>query len=190
MSRLWRWAWPGYLFALPVTVIGFVIATVFYRARDWQWCDGVLTCVAGRLENGVTRIWGRPNAQTLGWLQIYDTAEYRNYPDLRVHENVHVVQVFAGGLVGAVLGALVGVLASWSVLLWSGIGGLTGALMFSLVYGAFFLFFWAKQGFGDWYFAYRANPFEVQAYARQDKFIANAGNASVSDAEKTRPWGA
>lgn len=187
MSRLWKYAYPCYLFCAPMSVIGFVIASVFYQARDWQMRDGVLTCIAGQFDNGVTRIWGRPNAQTLGWVQIYDNVENRDYPDLRVHENVHIVQAFVGGLVGAVLGVGVFAIAGWPLLCGALFGGLAGGAGFSVTYGVLFLYHWVKQGFGDWYFAYRANPFEVQAYKRQDEYIAN--QKSLPEDRKTRPWG-
>lgn len=180
MNRAWRYALPCYLLTLPLTAIGFVIALVFYRARDWQWHDGVLTCAAGQLADGRTRIWGRPMAQTFGWLQIYDNDLSRLYADLRVHENVHVVQAFASSLLGVLAAPVVFALAGADPLWGLALGGFFGALGFGVAYGVLFFVFWAKQGFGDWYFAYRANPLEVQAYAHQDAYLTD---------QSTRPWG-
>lgn len=182
MSRLWRFLYLGYLWSLPMTVAGFIIATVSYKARSWLWMDGVLTCVADTASDGSTLIWGKPNAQTLGWLQIYDTENSRQLPDLRVHENVHVVQAFIGGLVGILLIPLLFMVIGWSPLLGVILGGFVGAVGFNALYGILFIYLKAKNGPNiDWYWAYRANPFEVQAYDLQDKYIANPN---------TRPWGA
>lgn len=181
MSRNWRWVLPCYLFTLPATMVSFVIAAVFYRARNWKWYDGVLTCVAGRYSSGVTRIWGRAQGQTIGgWLQVYESEELRNCVDLRVHETVHVVQAFALSLAGVVVMPFVFALIGSSSVLGLALGGFLGALAFAVLYGALFLVCWAKQGFGHWYYAYLANPFEAQAYRIQDKYIADP---------TTRPWG-
>lgn len=163
-----------------MTVVAFVIATVWYRARNWAWYDGVLTCVAGTAPDGSTLIWGKPNAQTLGWIQIYDTDVNRQETDLRVHENVHVVQAFAGSLIGTLLVPILFMVIGWSPLLGLVLGGFIGGLGFSLVYGILFLYLYIKQGEQDWYWAYRNNPFEVQAYDTQDKYIADTTK---------RPWG-
>lgn len=170
MSRLWRWVLPAYLFCLPMTMAGFVIAWFAYRARSWAWRDGILTCVAGVSQDGTTRIWGRPNAQTLGWIQIYDTEQNRHAVDLRIHENCHVVQAFAGSLLGVALVPLLFLAVGWSALWGLILGGFMGGLGFAALYGILFLYLLIKQGTG-WYPAYRANPFEVQAYDLQDKWI-------------------
>ena len=179
MNRNWRWLLPAYIWCLPMTLAGFVIATVFYKARDWVWHDGVLTCVAGVGPDGSTRIWGKPNAQTLGWIVIYDTHENRLLTDLRVHEHVHVGQAFVGGLFGLVLTPLIFLAFGWSPLLGLVLGGFVGGLGFAALYGILFLYLLKKQGAG-WYEAYKANPFEVQAYALQDRFLENTN---------AKPWG-
>lgn len=178
MSRNWRWVIPAYILCLPMTLAGFVISMVFYKASYWLWHDGILTCVAGR-KNGVTRIWGRPNAQTLGWIQIYDTHENRLLPDLRVHENVHVVQAFVGSLVGLFFTPLLSLAFGWSVWWGLALGGFIGGLGFASLYGILFMYFLVKNKTG-WYDAYMANPFEIQAYTIQDKYIENP---------QTKPWG-
>lgn len=79
----WWWLWAGYVNALPHTIKGFVFALI-YGAGDFEWRDGVLTCVAGG------DIWGTDGAQTHGWLTIYETEAQRQRADLRVHEADHV----------------------------------------------------------------------------------------------------
>jgi hypothetical protein len=96
MSPKWRWFFPGYLWALPNTLIGLLIC-IWYRPRSWRWHQGVLTCVAPR-----ERVIGHPGAQTWGWLVIYTHSFYQagtenNESGLRVHEYVHVAQAFVGG---------------------------------------------------------------------------------------------
>ncbi len=172
MNRNWRWILPAYVWTAPMTIAGFVIAWFFYGARQWAWHDGILTCVAGVSQDGTTRIWGKPNAQTLGWIQIYDTSENRLMTDLRVHESVHVVQAFAGSFVGLSLVPVGFALLGWSPFWGVILGGFVGGLGFAALYGILFIYLLIKQGTG-WYWAYRANPFEVQAYDLQDKYIEN-----------------
>jgi hypothetical protein len=163
-----------------MSMAGFIIAKLFYKANNWVWYKGILTCVGGTSPDGTTLIWGRPNAQTLGWVQIYDTADNRTLNDLRVHENTHVVQAFIGGLIGQVLVPLLFIFLGWSPLLGVILGGLIGGIGFNLVYVILFVYLYLKIGDKDWFSAYRNNPFEVQAYDSQDKYIANPD---------TRPWG-
>jgi hypothetical protein len=138
MSPYWKYCFPGYLWSLPHTLVGLVLALV-YRAHDFRWSSGCLECTAGTLPDGRTRIWGRPGAQTHGWLIIYASEKNRTHQTLRAHERVHVVQGFIGGP------------------------------LFALAYVAFFLWFFAGQGFKDWHLAYMKNPFEIQAYDRQSQ---------------------
>lgn len=179
MSRNWRWVLPAYLFCLPMTIAGMVISILFYKARSWLWYDGVLTCVAGTHPDGTTRIWGKPNAQTLGWIQIYDTEEMRAEPNLRVHENVHVVQAFAGSLLGLAFAPLGCLLFGWNPLWGLALGGLVGGLGFAALYAILFFYFMFRDKSG-WYEAYMANPFEIQAYNMQDTYLADTSK---------RPWG-
>lgn len=90
MSPRWRWFLPGYIWALPHTLVGFVLAFLFYGAHSLKWHEGVLTCVG-------SNIWGNPGAQTHGWLVIFADEGERGRADLRVHEYTHVVQGFIGG---------------------------------------------------------------------------------------------
>ena len=163
-----------------MTLIGLLLAVVFYRSSSWMWRDGVLTCVADTLPNGLTKIWGRPGAQTHGWLQIYASELDRNMDDLRVHETVHIVQAFASSLLGLVVSLLVFVILG-DPLLGLVVGGFIGGLGFVLVYGACFLFFFVRFKLGNWKMSYFHNPFEVQAYAKQDAYL---------DGEIKQPWGA
>jgi len=88
-SRRWRWFLPGYVLALPNTVIGLVLS-LFYGAHHWRWSDGCL-------EATCKRIIGNPGAQTHGFVIFYSHNEFRARPGLRVHERVHVVQGMLGG---------------------------------------------------------------------------------------------
>lgn len=181
MSRIWRYLYPCYLFAMLNTLAGIAIAKWFYKATSFRWYDGALTCVAGTFPDGTTRIWGKPNAQTLGWLVICDTAASRDEADLRVHEWTHVAQVFAGSLIGLALVPLLFTALGWSPLLGLALGGFVGAVGFAVAYGILFVYLWVKLQRADWYWAYRANPFEVQAYRVQDKYLADTTK---------KPWGA
>lgn len=174
MSRNWRWYLLGYLYLLPMTLVGLFIAKIFYKASSWKWYDGFLTCIAAP-----DSIWGRPNAQTLGWVVICDTEDSRNEVDLRVHEAVHIVQGFWGSLLGLVITPLICLAFGWPWLAGVILGGFMGGLGFSILYAILFVYLFVKQGTG-WYWAYRNNPFEVQAYDTQDKYIADPSS---------KPWG-
>jgi hypothetical protein len=157
-----------------MTLAGFVIAVVFYKARNWQWHDGVLTCIAAP-----DTIWGRPNAQTLGWLEIYDTEDSRNEVDIRVHENVHIVQAFFFSLLALMVMPVLFAISGFNLWLGLALGGFVGGLGFAALYGILFMYFLLTQKAG-WYEAYMANPFEKQAYTMQDKYIQDP---------TSRPWG-
>lgn len=96
MSPRWRYFLPGYLWALPHTLVGLALAIV-YRAHSWWWHQGVLVAIGGKRPDGSTRIWGNPGAQTHGWLLFAASEDEFARRDLRVHEFVHVVQGFVGG---------------------------------------------------------------------------------------------
>lgn len=134
MSPAWRRFLPGYLLALAHTVVGLALALV-YRSHSWRWSDGCMEALAGRLPDGRTRIWGRPSAQTHGWLILYADARVRESPRLRAHERVHVVQGFVGGP------------------------------LFPIAYGLSFLVLFAADRFRSWRNAYLAIPFERHARA-------------------------
>lgn len=137
MSPRWRWYLFGYLMALPHTLIGLVLALI-YRSGSWRWASGCLECVGGTfVENGrtQTRIWGRPGAQTHGWLIIYASESLRTIKTLRAHERTHVVQGFVGGP------------------------------LYVVAYVWCFLWLFAVGEFKNWRAAYEANPFEKHARA-------------------------
>lgn len=168
MNRAWRFWLPCYVWTLPLVLVGLVLAAVVYRARAWSWRDGLLRCIAGQ-RDGVTRIWGRPGAQTFGWLQIYASEDQLGREDLRVHETTHTVQAFLFAL-GA--HAVVPVAyAALGVPAWIGlaIAGFVGVLGYAIAYAAGFLVPFAAQGFRDWKRAYYRNPFEIHAYEVGDR---------------------
>ena len=81
----------GYLWSLPqLVVLGLPLALI-YRAHSWTWSDGCLEAIGG------DRMWGRPGAQTHGFLIFYRDERQRGRARLRVHERVHVLQAMIGG---------------------------------------------------------------------------------------------
>ncbi|UCC74950.1 MAG: hypothetical protein JSV86_10490 [Gemmatimonadota bacterium] len=136
----------GYVWAAFNTLIGLLLAVVFYRARGFRWSDGCLEAVGGSFQRDgktVTRIWGRPGAQTWGWFIVYRTEAHVAKAPLRVHERVHVAQ------------------------------GMVGGPLFLLAYGLHFLieFAWtARFRPSRWYDAYRRVWAERMAYRIEDEF--------------------
>lgn len=96
MRRTWWEKSFGYVFALPMTLVGMVFA-IFYQPKGWRWCQGCLECW------GTKRMIGDPDAQTWGFLICYRDLHHADAADLRVHERCHVRQ----GMRGSVLFALV-----------------------------------------------------------------------------------
>lgn len=175
MNPLWRFALylGGYMLLLPTTLVGLVLALVVYHARSFRWHEGMLYCVAATDDTGETLIWGRPGAQTLGWLTIGASEAELARADLRVHEATHVFQALA--FAWAVAIALTPVVA-----LWWGAGALSvsaaafgGGLLFDVAYGAGFLVPFAKRGFKSslWHDAYHENPAEKHAYRVGDTAV-------------------
>lgn len=180
MSNKWRWLLPCYLFTLPMSVAGLVLSVFKYKATSWLWHDGALTCIAGKHEDGTTLIYGQPMAQTLGWVVICDEESSRQLTDLRVHEYAHIVQAFYCSIIGLALTLPLFIVMKWSLFWGVVFGGLGGGLGFAALYAILFWYFLCLKGKANWYEAYRANPFEIQAYAVQDKYLANPDS---------RPWG-
>lgn len=85
----------GYLWALPHTLIGLLLVPL-YRPTRVRWSEGCLEMIAGT-SHGRTRIFGKPWAQTHGWLIFYAGEEWWSERSLRVHERVHVTHGFIGG---------------------------------------------------------------------------------------------
>lgn len=137
MSKYWKYFLPGYLLALPHTVVGIFICWLAYKAHSWKWNDGCLECVASLTDEGVTKIWGRPLAQTHGFIMVFASEGVSKDRRIRIHERCHVVQSFLGGP------------------------------LYAAIYGLFFFASFAANGFKDWYAAYRKNPFEEHAYSNE-----------------------
>lgn len=135
----------GYVWASINTLLGLLLAVV-YRARSFRWHAGCLEAVAGTFRRDgypVTRIWGRPRAQTWGWLIVYASEADRDKAWLRVHERVHVRHAF-----------------------WLG-------PLFLLAYGLHFVweFIWTSHcDPSRWDEAYREVWSERIAYREQDEF--------------------
>jgi hypothetical protein len=89
----WRWFYaPMMLATLPLFLVMLAVALVFYKPQQWRWSDGCLEFVAGRDEEGETRIWGTPGGQTFGCpLIAYASVAAWNYRPTRLHERVHVI---------------------------------------------------------------------------------------------------
>ena len=180
MSRAWRWVLPCYLLLVPNTLIAFLYAMLWCRARSWAWRDGVLTFVATR------PMVGGPDGQGWSWIVGYASAGLRDLPDLRVHENVHVAQEFACALLGAAIGLPLWFVlgASWA---WLPVALCNGGALFALAYGGAFAWSYATSQADErpgWVDDYRRNPFEVHAYAVQARYLA------ARPVDRVRYWGA
>jgi len=125
----------GYVWSLPGTVLGLLLALV-YRPKKWRWSQGCLEAIGG------DKIWGKPGAQTHGWIIYYRDERAQANEVLRVHERVHVIQAFIGGI------------------------------FYMLIYGGHFLWNWARDDFGPWVRAYRKICWEKQAYHIDAEFEA------------------
>lgn len=80
----------GYVWSAPLTLVGLLWLLV-YVPRSVRWSEGCLEVVP---------LWilGNPGAQTWGCIIFYASTEDRDDKVLRVHERVHVVQSFWGGV--------------------------------------------------------------------------------------------
>ena len=89
MSRLWRYFLPGYVWALPLTLFGLVLA-LYYRPARFYWADG---CVEMVLPRNRYLIGGKGvGGQTFGNVIFYRDRYARAWAPLRVHERCHTVQ--------------------------------------------------------------------------------------------------
>ena len=169
--------WYFYLL-YPFTALNTLVALLqflVYRPVKWRWRAGCVEMIAGTFErNGeqVTRIWGRPAAQSLGCPVIYFANE-RDIEDegLGVHERVHTYQ-------GVVINAQATCLL-WPLLftVWFDMPGhlwwpllALGPAGFGIVYGGHFLWEWMISGFGAWQVAYRRIWAERIAHRIQGEF--------------------
>ena len=130
----------GYLWALPHTIVGLFLC-IPYLPKKVRWSEGCLEFIAGRKKNGRTRIWGRPGAQTHGWVIFYASESAWNRKNLRVHERVHTLHALIGGP------------------------------LYALAYGIHFAWLWSRSGFGPWKASYYKIWFEQKAHAKQSDYI-------------------
>lgn len=129
----------GYLWSSPMTLFGVVFA-LLYVPKTIRWSEGCLEIVP---------LWilGNPGAQTWGCIIFYCHENTRRDLDLRVHERVHVVQAFMGGV------------------------------FFGLAYGINWLWLFLVRcpeyplGTPRWFRAYMGIFFERVAYRRQAEFV-------------------
>lgn len=102
-----RWWWfPGYLLALPGSLLGLVLA-ILYVPRRWRFSQGCIEAIAPKMI-------GRPAAQTHGFIIYYASDRLREWEAIRVHERVHVVQ----GLIGSVFYILAYALSFAGIYVW------------------------------------------------------------------------
>ena len=94
MSSKWKYFLPGYIWALPVTIVGVLIALVWYRCHSWRISDGCIECVVSR--GAPRKVWWA--GQCWGNLVMYGLESDRQHSSIRIHERVHTVQVFIGGV--------------------------------------------------------------------------------------------
>ena len=92
MSPNWKYFIPGYLWALPHTLVGLVLM-LWYRPESWHLRDGCLEAISSR------DLIGGPwvGAQTHGWIVFYRDQDMYLRKSLRIHERCHVAQGLVGG---------------------------------------------------------------------------------------------
>lgn len=148
MSKNWKWFLPGYVFALPGTIVGLLLAAFYYHPSDWRFVDGCIECIPRR-----TIIGGKwVGAQTFGNVIFYRDERMRDHYPLRVHERCHVVQAM---------------LLTWPLFM----------VLYGGHFLSRFVYLVAKNGLmtdntETWKVAYREIWFEIQAYSRQADFSA------------------
>lgn len=119
MSPRWRYFFPGYVWALPNTLIGLVLLCTWYFPRRIAWRDGCLEVIPHRSLIGAPWV----GAQTWGWVIFARDEDQAARADLMVHERVHVVQAFVLGPIFLLAWGLHWIWR-WVVLLWRfGLGG-------------------------------------------------------------------
>ena len=84
-----RWYIPLYLFAIPHTVVGLLLALV-YVPTSIRWSAGCIEIIP-------RWIAFKPAAQTHGFVIFYADEAARADADMRVHERIHVAQGLVGG---------------------------------------------------------------------------------------------
>lgn len=82
----------SYIWALPVVALGLPILLLMFGAKSIKWSDGCLEIVVKKFPLE----WMA--ALTCGFAILYENEKMRLRPDVRVHERVHVEQVFRWGI--------------------------------------------------------------------------------------------
>jgi hypothetical protein len=170
---------PGYIAMLPYMAISLLVTLPFYGIRKIRWSEGCIEIIAKQKVNGDTRIFGNPEAQTLGFLIAHASERQWSNLRLRVHERRHVVQGSAFSMLTFILlplaiwlGCMLGD-AWWE----SGIRALllvVGIGAWPIAYGMASLVSRIKYGF--WYVDpddrwTKGNVFENRAYTYDRDFL-------------------
>lgn len=194
MHRSWRYFLIGQLWCLPITLGYLLFVLVFYRAWHFRFHDGVLTCIAGSFDRiskhggweTVTRIWGRPAAQTVGTLCVFANEEERARGDLRVHEFTHIAETYLCGFAAFAVVPPIFVSLGWSPWIVGLSAGTIGVLVYCLAYLVIFLGFYftrqkdEKEGWDD---DYRRNWLERWAFENEFEY------REMRAWERERIWG-
>ena len=90
----------GYVWALPNTLVGFLLLATLYFPKSLRWQHGALEAIPWRaaLIGG-----GWVGAQTYGWLIFAKNELNRDNVGLAAHERVHVRHALRGGVFFAIL---------------------------------------------------------------------------------------
>jgi len=150
------------LFIVLHTLIGAFLIPI-YGVEKIRWRAGAIEIVAktkeveirGRKQE-VTRIWFRPGAQTWGLIIFFADERNLKHEPLQVHERVHIIQTY-----------LFGVLYLLTY-------GIAFGILFAIV--KLKLDWWERKKYpngeedDDVWHAYRKIPWEIWAYAKEDKF--------------------
>ena len=164
----------GYLWALPNTLLGVLMALTVYFPKMVRWRDGALEIVPRR-RNLIGGPW--VGAQTYGWIIFGKTREMLDAVDLYAHERVHVDQ----GL-------------KYGITLWF----VYGAQFADKYFGDAKTTLWARTsngwarnltGLPRWRRAYYLIPLELEAYAAGYEAARDAiarANAAIEHNSKVR----
>lgn len=91
----WLLALLLYTWALPNTLVGFVLLATWYFPKSVRWQHGALEAVPRR-DTLIGGSW--VGAQTFGWLIFAKNEGQRDRIGLAVHERVHVRHALKGGV--------------------------------------------------------------------------------------------
>jgi len=176
MNSKWKWFLPGYPANLLASIIYILVCLIAYRAHTWRFRNGVLTCIGGTFVRDhltVTRIWGRPGAQTIGTVQCYASEDEYKRVELHVHENTHIVEAFicALGAVAVVPVIFAGI--GWSAPLGLALAMPIGAILYTIIYVVIFTAYYLTEQEDEepgWEDDYHRNILEIWAYAAAARF--------------------